>query len=697
MLDLSKVWPEWKAVEKVGEGSFGKVFKCEREEYGISSVSAIKVISIPQSKAELESMSFEGVTEEGARTYFSEIVNDFANEIKLMEMLKGAPNVVAVENYKIVERADEIGWDIYIRMEYLQSFVAYSKNKKFTEAEVKKFALDISNALDICSKNGVIHRDVKPDNIFVDKFGSFKLGDFGVARRLEGSMSMMSKKGTYSYMAPEVFRGEKYDHRADIYSLGMVMYKLLNRNRDPFIDPEKPVVSFKERNESLERRRRGERLPAPIDASPEMASVILRACEFRPEDRYLTVDDFRNAILSVGARIINDEPTAKLFEDKTIVVAPRVFEFDETEPAVMTANPPAHSSDEPTVFADDEPTAFADDEATVMAGDEPTMIDEPTAFAQDVTCMADEPTVFAQDVTVFDDGKEPTVFADDEATVMAEPKHKRVGYAIASEDETVLPTAQRETDEKIIFSNNDVEEIKDTKLDKKYFVAFVLSATAFLTYLTNVLFDFYNYFVESRMMIPIWVPPPLLCKISTDTLFLLCIIMNAVPLSLLGMACVSLFRRNRKKSFRLLIGALAVPIATLLLGLISKSITLWTVLQIAILIIAIIIASKFIPNDEKVINREILKSSRIHLSGILTKKTTLYVVSIISSALPILLSIVRFHLILPRPLIVFIAIYFFNLLLQMYSINRDKRKLFISTSVIHLVWCIYIIIECVNY
>ena len=479
MLDLSKVWPEWKAVEKVGEGSFGKVFKCEREEYGISSVSAIKVISIPQSKAELESMSFEGVTEEGARTYFSEIVNDFANEIKLMEMLKGAPNVVAVENYKIVERADEIGWDIYIRMEYLQSFVAYSKNKKFTEAEVKKFALDISNALDICSKNGVIHRDVKPDNIFVDKFGSFKLGDFGIARRLEGSMSMMSKKGTYSYMAPEVFRGEKYDHRADIYSLGMVMYKLLNRNRDPFIDPEKPVVSFKERNESLERRRRGERLPAPIDASPEMASVILRACEFRPEDRYLTVDDFRNAILSVGARIINDEPTAKLFEDKTIVVAPRVFEFDETEPAVMTANPSALSLDEPTVFADDEPTAFADDEATVMAGDEPTMIDEPTAFAQDITCMADEPTVFAQDVTVFDDGKEPTVFADDEATVMAEPEHKRVGYAIASEDEM----AKEETD---ITEKDDSELPKPSK--NKFLELLTKKKTFYIVAVINFLF-----------------------------------------------------------------------------------------------------------------------------------------------------------------------------------------------------------------
>ena len=355
MIDLSRVWPELKAVEKIGEGSFGKVYKCEREEYGIKSVCAVKVISIPQSKAELDSMSFEGVTEEGARSFYSDVVNDFANEIKLMEMLKGAPNIVNVENFKIVERENEIGWDIYIRMEYLQSFVAYSRNKKLSEEDVKRFALDISNALAICSQNGIIHRDIKPDNIFVDKFGSFKLGDFGVARKLEGTMSVMSKKGTYSYMAPEVFRGEKYDSRADIYSLGMIMYKLLNRNRDPFVDLNTPMVGFKERNDAIERRRRGERIPAPVDASPEMAAVILKMVEFNPENRYRNIDDFINVIKS-------SQPSTAVLGGKA-------------EPVQTVGN-------EPTVVADDEPTVIGDslgEEPTVMSdsfGDEPTVMAE---------------------------------------------------------------------------------------------------------------------------------------------------------------------------------------------------------------------------------------------------------------------------------------------------------------------------------
>ena len=369
MLDLSNIWPEWQAVELLGEGSFGKVYRCVREEYGMKFESAVKVISIPSSRAEVESMSFEGLSDAEVKSYFNDIVLDFSNEIKLMFMLKGAANIVSVENYKIVERQNEVGWEIYILMEYLTSFVSYSKNKKFTEGEVKNFALDIINALDICSKYKVIHRDIKPDNIFVDRFGSFKLGDFGVAKQLESSMSMMSKKGTYSYMAPEVFKGEKYDFRADVYSLGMVMYKLLNRNKDPFIDLEKAVVTYKDRNEAIERRRKGERIPAPVDASPAMAAVILKACEFRAEDRYSSIKDFKDAVSSVEiVETVEEEPTEKFIEDMTV----------------------AAPGNEPTVFADDVETVL-DSDATVLAEDSTVLADdEPIVMAEDVVSRSED-------------------------------------------------------------------------------------------------------------------------------------------------------------------------------------------------------------------------------------------------------------------------------------------------------------------
>ncbi|MBR6785912.1 MAG: serine/threonine-protein kinase, partial [Clostridia bacterium] len=200
--DLSNIWPEWRAVQKLGEGSFGKVYKCERNEYGINTVCAVKIISIPQNESEINAVRAECTNEDSVKAHFKEIVDDFANEIKIMVDLKGAPNIVTVENYKIVEREDSIGWDIYIRMEFLTAFTDFARKNTFTEKAVAKLAADICEALEICAGKNIIHRDIKPDNIFIDSYGNYKIGDFGVARKLENASIAMSKKGTYTYMAP---------------------------------------------------------------------------------------------------------------------------------------------------------------------------------------------------------------------------------------------------------------------------------------------------------------------------------------------------------------------------------------------------------------------------------------------------------------------------------------------------------------
>ena len=294
--DFNEIWPEWKPVEKVGEGSFGRVYKCERNEYGINATCAVKVISIPKNESEINAIRAECGSEESVKAHFKEIVDDFANEIKMMVILKGAPNIVSVENYKIVERTDSIGWDIYIRMEFLTTFSEFARKNSFTERAVVRLAIDLCNALEICAEKNIIHRDIKPDNIFIDSYGNYKIGDFGVARKLENTMSAMSKKGTYTYMAPEVYKGDSYDNRADIYSLGMVMYKLLNRGRDPFTDPYSETVSYHDRQVSLERRMKGENLNAPADASLQLSKIIIKACSYDPRNRYASPSDLKREL-----------------------------------------------------------------------------------------------------------------------------------------------------------------------------------------------------------------------------------------------------------------------------------------------------------------------------------------------------------------------------------------------------------------
>ena len=123
------VWPEWKITEKIGEGSFGKVYKAQRVVNEKVFYSAIKIISIPSSQSELNSIRSENGNDQSARAYFKNLVDECIQEVSTMEYFRGNSHVVSVEDYKVVEYLDDIGWDIYIRMEYLTSFLDYCAGK----------------------------------------------------------------------------------------------------------------------------------------------------------------------------------------------------------------------------------------------------------------------------------------------------------------------------------------------------------------------------------------------------------------------------------------------------------------------------------------------------------------------------------------------------------------------------------------
>lgn len=290
------VWPEWKITEKIGEGSFGKVYKACRSEQGTTFYSAIKVITIPSNPGELSSVRSESPNEQSVKEYFQGLVDECIQEVSTMEYFRGNSHVVSVEDYKVVEYLDDIGWDIYIRMEYLTSFMEYCAGRALSEDDVIRLGIDLCKALEYCQCQNIIHRDIKPENIFVSRFGEFKLGDFGIARELERTMSGLSKKGTYSYMAPEMYKGEAYDSRVDIYSLGIVLYKLRNHNRLPFISLEKQLITYRDKENALNKRMAGEKLPRPAEAGDAFAEVILKACAFDREERYANAEEFREAL-----------------------------------------------------------------------------------------------------------------------------------------------------------------------------------------------------------------------------------------------------------------------------------------------------------------------------------------------------------------------------------------------------------------
>ncbi len=297
-MTIDSVWPEWKEDGVMGEGSFAKVYRVKRSELGRTFYSAVKVISVPKSEAEVKHIRSQGLGEDEVRGYFRSIVNNLMDEITLMDNLKGAKNIVGIDDYKIIEHRDDIGWDIFIRMELLTNFETFVSRPGFSQKDVIKLGIDICSALELCEQYKIVHRDIKPDNIFLSRFNDYKLGDFGIARKLEATRANLSRKGTLNYMAPEVYKSEEYGSSVDIYSLGMVLYTLLNDNRIAFLPQYPQPITYKDNEEALTRRLSGETPPPPCNASPSLAATVLKAIAYSPNDRYKHASEFKMALLN---------------------------------------------------------------------------------------------------------------------------------------------------------------------------------------------------------------------------------------------------------------------------------------------------------------------------------------------------------------------------------------------------------------
>jgi serine/threonine-protein kinase len=169
------------------------------------------------------------------------------------------------------------------------------RERRLDPAAVARIVADLAAALDAAGRAGVVHRDVKPENVLLDQAtGRALLADFGIARAMAGDSATSSTGqgvavGTPAYMSPEQAAGEEVDGRSDLYALGVVAYEML-AGAPPFQGPNRVVVSkhIAERPVALERVR--------PDAPRPLAAAIMRALEKQPADRWQTGEQFRQAL-----------------------------------------------------------------------------------------------------------------------------------------------------------------------------------------------------------------------------------------------------------------------------------------------------------------------------------------------------------------------------------------------------------------
>ena len=379
------VFGKWYITKQLGAGSYGKVFEIQRTDALDGTVyrGALKAITIPSSPEELQSVLDEdGLDRQGASSYFRETVVALNREIALMNKVKGHSNIVSYEDHDVIEHTDGIGWDILIRMELLTPISQYFKQfDTIPRQAVLRLGIDLCRALEVCEKYSIIHRDIKPANIFISDTGDFKLGDFGVARTASASTGASTFAGTVNYMAPEVFRREKYTASVDTYSLGLVMYQLLNANRMPFYPPYPQPLTALAKERAHDRRLAGEPLPDPVNASGPLADILRKACAPAPADRFASPTEMRLALEAVlrGASDAAPVPDAG---DATVRAAAPAAQVPAADAAATVAAVPK---------APETPDA-ADETTRLPFGQQPSA--QPTAPAKAPAPKAEDETVF---------------------------------------------------------------------------------------------------------------------------------------------------------------------------------------------------------------------------------------------------------------------------------------------------------------
>ena len=216
----------------------------------------------------------------------------FLNEARLSAKLNH-PNVATVYD------SGQLGDQIYIAMEYVEGETLRDRIKDgpLTIDEAISITIQIGEGLLAAHCSGIVHRDVKPGNVMIDKNGSAKIMDFGLAklRGVDGFTKTGSAMGTVAYMSPEQARSDTIDHRTDIWSLGVVLYEMLTAER-PFSGDHEQIVIYNILNESVENVRSIR--PSVPDY---LAKIILKTLAKKARDRYL---DLQTMLVDLNSKTI---------------------------------------------------------------------------------------------------------------------------------------------------------------------------------------------------------------------------------------------------------------------------------------------------------------------------------------------------------------------------------------------------------
>jgi eukaryotic-like serine/threonine-protein kinase len=264
-------------LDKIGEGGMGEVYLAEHVKMGRKL--ALKVLN--RSGADHPAL-------------VSRFAREAANASRITH-----PNVVTI--YDFGETSEGV---FYLAMEYVEGINlsrVIRRDGRLSLDRARRIAVEITSALSAAHEQGVVHRDLKPDNILIGRdpgrLAYTKVVDFGIAKAMDGSRHDLTQTGsvigTPQYMSPEQLMGEAVDARTDIYALGCVLYEMMT-GKPPFVDSESPLKLA---------RRLTEDAPDPRTLVPDLpadfSAVVLKSLARVAADRFQTAAEMRQALAAL--------------------------------------------------------------------------------------------------------------------------------------------------------------------------------------------------------------------------------------------------------------------------------------------------------------------------------------------------------------------------------------------------------------
>ncbi|MDP1675260.1 MAG: protein kinase [Bacteroidota bacterium] len=266
---IERTISHFKIIEKLGEGGMGVVYKAQ--DTRLDRIVALK--------------------------FLPHYINDDENGKQRFIQEAKAASAINHPNVCVVYDIEEADGEQFIAMEYVDGVTLREKyhNANISINETIAYAIQIGNALQEAHKKGVIHRDVKPDNIMVNGNDQIKIMDFGLAK-LKNSILQTRKSttvGTLAYMSPEQIEGNEIDHRADIFAFGIVFYEMLTQHL-PFRGDHEASITYSILHEDFQPL--SKYLP---DAPSDIIHIIKRALEKEINERYQSISELTNDLRRV--------------------------------------------------------------------------------------------------------------------------------------------------------------------------------------------------------------------------------------------------------------------------------------------------------------------------------------------------------------------------------------------------------------